>query len=201
MKLFGLTGGIGMGKSTAAAIMARRGVPVIDTDLLARELVEPEQPALAEVSRVFGAGVLDAEGRLRRDVLAGKVFANPLLRKKLEAILHPRIRERWLAQVAQWRAENQSAAVVVIPLLFETNARELFDAVICLACSAATQRERLLERGWTGEQIAQRLAAQWPSERKMAASDHVIWTEGAIEFQERQLERIFAIYFNAKLAA
>jgi dephospho-CoA kinase len=198
MKVFGLTGGIGMGKSTAADLLARRGIPVIDTDVIAREIVEPGQPALAEIVATFGATLLDANGKLRRAALAEIVFSSPEKLKQLEAILHPRIRERWLAQVEGWRSENKLPGVVVIPLLFETEAQRHFDAVICTACSAATQRKRLRERGWSEQQIQQRLAAQWPTEKKVAASNYVVWTEGEVALHERQLERIFNGYLSPR---
>jgi dephospho-CoA kinase len=98
MKLFGLTGGIGMGKSTAAEILRQRGVSIIDTDEIAREVVEPGQPALAEVQRLFGREIVGADGCLRRDELARRVFADDDARRKLEAVLHPAIRKIWLAQ-------------------------------------------------------------------------------------------------------
>src|SRR5262249_43326036 len=103
--------------------------------------------------------------------------------------LHPRIRALWLAQAEVWRAGHRSG-VVVIPLLFETDAATQFDATICVACSAATQRRRLMERGWSTEQIEQRLRAQWPSEKKMALADFVVWTEGPLEICTAQLDRI-----------
>jgi dephospho-CoA kinase len=192
MKVFGLTGGIGMGKSTAAALLAARGVPVVDTDLLAREFVEPGQPALGEIRAAFGPQVFGPDGRLRRDELARRVFADAVARKQLEAILHPRIREGWQAQVAAWRGESRPAAVVVIPLLFETGAETQFDRILCVACSPATQQERLRARGWTPEQIAGRLAAQWPVEKKMALAHHVLWSEGAPAVLAGQLGRILA---------
>ena len=195
MKLFGLTGGIGMGKSTSAAILLRRGLPVIDTDVIAREIVEPGQPALAEVAARFGPELIDAGGGLRRSRLAQIVFASPEKLKELEAILHPRIREKWIEAVERWRRESRAAGVVVIPLLFETSAEAQFDAVICTACSAATQHTRLIERGWTDEQIRQRIAAQWPIEKKTAASNFVVWTEGDLQLHERQLEMILGDYF------
>ena len=129
---------------------------------------------------------------MRRDELAKIVFADAAARKKLEAILHPRIRERWLAQIEIWRRENRALAVVVIPLLFETRAESHFNKIICVACSAATQRERLLARGWTPEQIQQRLAAQLPIEQKIARADFVVWTDGALDAHAQQLERIMA---------
>jgi dephospho-CoA kinase len=191
MKVCGLTGGVGMGKSTAAQFFRTRGAQVVDADELARELVQPGQPALAEIQAAFGRAILAPDGRLRRDELAQIVFADAAAREKLEAILHPRISERWLARIETWRRENRALAVVVIPLLFETRAESHFDKIICVACSAPAQRERLLARGWTPEQIRQRLAAQWPVEQKISRADFVVWTDGALDTQARQLERIF----------
>jgi dephospho-CoA kinase len=192
MKVCGLTGGVGMGKSTAARFLRERGAQIVDTDELARQLARPGQPALAEIQSAFGQKMISAEGQLRRDELAKIVFADPAARKKLEAILHPRIREHWLAQVETWRGEGRPLAVVVIPLLFETRAESHFDKIICAACSAAAQRERLLARGWTPEQIEQRIAAQMPIDQKIARADFVIWTDGALEVHARQIERILA---------
>jgi len=190
VKVFGLTGGIGMGKSTADKLLRDRGIPVVDTDLLAREIVEPGQPALAEVRQLFGLEVIGPDGRLRRDELARRVFADPALRKQLEDILHPRIRDLWRSQVAVWRAQSRPCAVVVIPLLFETDAGSEQDATICVACSAETQRQRLLARAWTSEEIAPRLRAQWPIEKKIAKADYLVWTEGDLEVHAAQLDRI-----------
>ena len=192
MKTFGLTGGVGMGKSTAAELLRARGVPVVDTDDLARSVVEPGQPALREVQAVFGQNIVGPDGQLRRDELARLVFSNVRARQKLEAILHPRIQELWSAQLATWRAEGQKLAVVVIPLLFETQAETHFDAVICVACSAATQKQRLLARGWTPAECAQRIAAQWPVEQKMAKANYIVWTEAGRDVHAQQLELILA---------
>ena len=192
MKVFGLTGGIGMGKSVAARFLDERGARVVDTDKLARQLVEPGRPALVEIQRVFGKNVVAPNGQLRRDALAQIVFTDPAARQRLEAILHPRIRERWLAQVEMWRPENHALAVVVIPLLFETKAESHFDKIICIACSAPTRHQRLMERGWTPGQIQQRIAAQWPIEQKIARADFVVWTDGQLEVHAQQIERIIA---------
>ena len=127
---------------------------------------------------------------MRREELARIVFANPAARQKLEAILHPRIRELWRAQVAAWRQDGKPLAVVVIPLLFETNAEADFDAVICVGCTAATQRQRLQARGWTPQEIEQRIAAQWPITEKMARANYVIWSEAGIDVHAQQLYRI-----------
>lgn len=181
-----------MGKSTSAALLQSRDVAVVDTDELARQIVMPGQPALAEIQDQFGAEFVGADGQLRRGELAKLVFTDPVARSRLEAILHPRIRELWQAQVATWRHEGRSLAVVVIPLLFETQAETEFDAVICIACTTATQRQRLRARGWSDTEIANRLAAQWPVERKLARSHHVIWTEGGLEVHGQQLDRVLA---------
>lgn len=193
MRLLGITGGIGMGKSTSGELLRHRGVPVVDTDVLAREVVEPGEPALQEVAALFGREILDAQGRLNRSEVARRVFADPALREKLEGILHPRIRQRWRMQVQQWRAEGHSVAAVIIPLLFETHAQKECDATICVACSPQTQQARLLARGWTPDQIAQRLAAQWPTPKKIDAADFLVWTEGSLDVHGDQLQRILSV--------
>jgi dephospho-CoA kinase len=190
MKVLGLTGGVGMGKSTAAKLLEAWGVAVVDTDLLARQVVEPRQPALDEIKELFGPGTVSSDGTLRREELARLVFADADARKKLERIVHPRIRERWLDQIDLWRKANRSLAAVVIPLLFETKAESEFDAVLCVACSEETQFERLSSRGWTRAQIEQRVRAQWPVTRKMNLADHVVWTEGELDAHAEQLKRI-----------
>ncbi len=188
MKTFGLTGGVGMGKSTATEFLRVRGAQVLDTDEIARELVRPGQPALTEIQTQFGKRILASKGELNRAELAKIIFADAVARKKLEAILHPRIRERWLAQIETWRKENCKLAVVVIPLLFETHAESHFDKIICVACSANSQHERLLARGWSDEQISQRIAAQMPVEEKIARSHFVVWTEGGLKNHEQQMD-------------
>lgn len=192
MRVFGLTGGVGMGKTTVAGLLQEHGVPVVDTDDLARQLVQPGQPALEEICQTFGANLKDSTGELRRDALAKIVFADATARSKLEAILHPRIRQLWKTQLIAWREEGRSAAAVVIPLLYETQAESEFDSIICVACSEATQRRRLTQRGWSQEQITQRIAAQLPINEKMLRSTHVVWTEGDLQTSAEQLSRIFS---------
>jgi dephospho-CoA kinase len=192
MKVCGLTGGVGMGKSTAADFLRASGAQVVDTDELARQLVQPGEIALAEIQDKFGENIIAADGQLRRDELARIIFADHAARKKLEAILHPRIRERWLAQIETWRGQDCKLAVVVIPLLYETQAEPQFEKIICVACSAANQQKRLLERGWTAEEIQQRIAAQMPVDQKIARADFVIWTDGDLDSHCRQIGQIFS---------
>jgi dephospho-CoA kinase len=192
MKTLGLTGGIGMGKSTAAEWLRQRGIPVVDSDALARQIVEPGQPALAEIQAAFGVEILDSDGSLRREALADIVFQNPASLRQLEAITHPRIRELWRAQLQDWRAAGHACAVAAVPLLFEVQAEADFDATVCVACSASAQRQRLAARGWSAEEIERRVRAQWPIEKKMSAADFVAWTEGGVEVLTAQLESILA---------
>jgi dephospho-CoA kinase len=193
MKVLGLTGGVGMGKSTSAQLLRDRGVRVVDTDDLARQVVEPGQPALAEVLAAFGPEIAGPDGRLRRKELARRVFGDPAARRQLEAILHPRIRMLWRGQVEAWRAEGHPLAVVVIPLLFETKAEAELDATICVACSVASQQGRLLARGWSPEQIEQRNRAQWPISQKIARADYLVWTEAGLDVHAAQIERILCL--------
>jgi dephospho-CoA kinase len=189
MHVIGLTGGIGMGKSTAQRLLHEAGVPVVDTDDLAHELARPGQPALEAIAREFGAEYVTPAG-LDRGRMARLVFADATARARLEAILHPLIRAQWHEQVAAWRAEGRPMAVVVIPLLFETGAERELDAVICVACSSATQRQRLAPRGWSPLQTSQRIAAQLPVDQKIARANFLIWTEGSLEVHREQLGRV-----------
>ena len=192
-RVIGITGGVGMGKSTAAKLLREQGVPVVDSDDLARDVVAVGEPALAEVSKIFGAEFLDAQGQLDRGKLAAHIFGNDAERKKLEAIIHPRVRECWLLQMESWRAENVPLGVVVIPLLFEVGAEGEFDSVICVACTGNTQRERLRARGWDDVQIAARIAAQMDVTEKIERANQVVWTEGDVNFLREQLQSIFRV--------
>ena len=192
MLLIGLTGGIGMGKSTVAEYLSRTGEWVVDTDVLARELVAPGQPALDEIARTFGNKVLSADGSLDRAALAEMVFKDESRRKVLESILHPRIRSAWKDWAGRCSAQGARRAVVVIPLLFETGAEKELDLTICVACSGQTQTDRLRARGWDEAEIVRRIAAQIPAREKMDRSHRVIWNEAGLDVCEQQAARIFA---------
>ena len=190
-RVIGITGGVGMGKSTAAKLLRKQDVPVLDSDDVAREVVAVGEPALTEISEIFGADFLNAQGEMDRAKLAAHIFGNDAEREKLEAIIHPRVRERWLAQMETWRADNVPLGVVVIPLLFEVGAEGEFDSVICVACTGNTQRERLRARGWDDAQIAARIAAQMDVTEKIERADQVVWTEGDVSLLREQLQSIF----------
>jgi len=179
-----------MGKSTCAAWFVDRGIAVVDTDTLAHQLTQPGSPALAEIASTFGSAIVDPNGRLDRRALAQMVFSDDVARERLEGILHPRIQELWLTEAEKWRAESRSTGVVVIPLLFETQAESMFDATLCVACSRSTQAARLVARGWTSEEAARRISSQMSIDQKMVRSDFVIWSEGRVEVLGEQLQRV-----------
>ena len=191
MLLIGLTGGVGMGKSAVAEYLSRRGEQIIDTDALARDLVQPGAPALEEIKTAFGKTVIARDGSLNRAALAEIVFHDQEARTRLELILHPRIRAAWREWAAQRSTEGASRAVIVIPLLFETGAETELDTTVCVACSGVAQEERLRQRGWNETEITRRIAAQMPIRKKMDQAHRVIWNEATLEICELQAACIF----------
>ena len=189
-RVLGLTGGVGMGKSTSARLMRKVGLPVVDSDDLARKVVQPGTEGLVEIAEEFGEGFLKTDGSLDRDKVASTVFQDEAARKRLEAIIHPRVRTVWEKQIDQWREQKRPVGVVVIPLLFEVDLQDSFDAVLCVACTANTQRARLRERNWDDAQITARIAAQMDIAQKMDLADHVLWNEGAPEMLMNQMKEI-----------
>jgi dephospho-CoA kinase len=174
----GLTGGIGSGKSAVADLLAGHGAQVIDADLLARRAVEPGTPGLAAIAREFGPAVLTAEGELDRAALGDIVFADPDARARLNAIVHPRVRE--LAAAAERAAEPDAVVVHVIPLLVETGQQELFDLVVVVDVDPATQLERVMARdGMDADHAHARLRAQASREQRLAVADLVIDNSGS----------------------
>ena len=175
----GLTGGIGSGKTAASDQFAALGARVIDTDLLSRELVEPGQPALADIVAEFGAAMLDSSGRLDRAHLRERVFADSAARKRLEGILHPRIRDEMLQRAAQ---SDAPYVVFVIPLLFETGQQTLVDRVLLIDVPEAVQRRRVADRdGLDSTQIDAILAAQTDRAARLRLADDVICNDGSLD--------------------
>lgn len=169
----GVTGGIGSGKSTVAECFASLGVPVIDTDVIARNLTAPGGAALAQIRAAFGASVLQADGSLDRAALRRRVFADEPARRQLEAILHPRIREAVEQALATLDAPY---ALVVIPLLVEAGGyRDLLNRVLVVDCPEAMQLARVMARsGLSREEVAAILAAQAGRAERLAVADDVI---------------------------
>ena len=168
----GLTGGIASGKSTVAEILAELGAVIIDSDLLAREVVEPGTEGLARINERFGPDVL-TDGRLDRPALGKIVFAEPAARADLEAIIHPAVRRR--AAELENAAAPDAVVVQVIPLLVETGQADSFDLVIVVDVPPELQRTRLMDRNQlTGAEAEARIAAQAGRQERLAAADIVI---------------------------
>jgi dephospho-CoA kinase len=191
-----LTGGIASGKTTVANLFAAHGVPLIDTDLIAREVVEPGQPALAAVAAAFGPDVLDPQGRLDRRRLREIIFADGAARDRLEAILHPAIRAEM---------ERQSAAVasispyqlLVIPLLAEGGRRDHVDRVLVVDAPESMQVERLMARdSVTREQAQASLRAQASRAARLAMADDVVTNSGQLQHLREQVDALHASYVN-----
>jgi dephospho-CoA kinase len=179
-----VTGGIATGKSTVAATLRARGVPVVDADALARDAVAPDSDGLRAVVERFGPGVLRADGALDRPGLGRVVFADAGARRDLERIVHPRVRTAVAAFVA---AATAPAAVAEIPLVYESGWFRDFDAVVVVACHPREQLRRLMARDGLAEAAAQsRLDAQWPIGDKARLADRVIVTDGDITDTARQ---------------
>ena len=194
MKVLGLTGGIGSGKSMVARMFAQLGADVIDADQLAREVVEPGQPALEEIAAAFGQEILLPDGRLNRGKLAGIIFADVGARARLNAITHPKIRERMDAEIAA-RRSGSGVLIVDIPLLYENARTATVETVIVVWVDPETQLRRLQERdGLTLEQARQRIAAQMPLDEKRARADLVIDNSGSRANTRHQVEAIYRRY-------
>jgi dephospho-CoA kinase len=194
----GLTGGIASGKSTVAAMFKDLGVPVIDTDVIAREVVEPGTPALEEICRTFGQAVVATDGSLDRGAMRSIIFSDGEARAALEAIVHPRIRGETIAQAAAAGGDYQ---LIVVPLLVESPLRSFVDRVLVVDCSEETQVERLLQRDAGSEDQARRiLAAQASREARLALADDVIGNEGDLDDTRRQVQQIHENYLEAARA-
>lgn len=191
MKWIGLTGGIATGKSTVSKILQTKGYAVVDADLLARKVVERGSQGLASVVSAFGSEVLSADGALDRKKMASMVFANPEKLKKLESILHPLIRSEVSRIQTELKNRGELVAFYDVPLLFEKNMQDQFDAILVVAATKDQQLERLQVRDqWTPEQINQRLANQLDLQQKKAQADYVILNTGSLKDLETQVEQV-----------
>ncbi len=198
----GLTGGIASGKSTVSAMLAEAGIPVTDADRLAREVVEPGQPAYREVVAAFGPSAVGPDGRLDRRRLGDLVFADPAARARLESIVHPRVFEAERAVLAGIARERPgSIAVVDAALLIESGNHQWMDAAVLVSAPRDVQIERLVARdGLSRAEAEARLAAQWPLDAKRAYADFEIDNGGSFEATRAQVTRLLAA-LRARAAA
>jgi dephospho-CoA kinase len=186
----GLTGGIGSGKSTVARLLTERGAHLVDSDVLAREVVAPGTAGLASVVAAFGDGVLTADGALDRPALAAVVFGDPGARARLDGIVHPLVRARAVELVSALPAD----AVVVqdIPLLVETGQAGAFDLVLVVEADLEARVARLVARGLTEADARARIAAQATDEQRRAVADVVLDNSGTPDQLAEQVDRFWA---------
>ena len=191
--LVGLTGGIATGKSTVSEILRTFGAVVLDADVLAREVVEPGQPALAAIVREYGPEVLTPAGRLDRKKMAAIVFAAPERRKTLEAITHPAIRDRFLARLAELEAQGFEGLVFWdAPVMIEAGGHKAIDRLLVVVTDAATQLERAMGRDGDRADIERRIANQLPLSEKAKLADHVIDNSGDRTATEARTREVYA---------
>ncbi len=187
----GLTGGIATGKSTVSKQFAKLGVPIIDADEIAHALVEPGEPALRLIIQTYGSKMLQSDGRLNRAKLREKIFADEQERKRLEAILHPRIRQVIQEQVAQ---VQEPICLLSIPLLLETQHKYKVDRILVVDCSPNLQRKRLLTRDISLVQIEEILKAQTNRTARLAKADDVIYNDSDFDNLQQQIDALYQKY-------
>lgn len=189
VRLIGLTGGIGSGKSTAARFFAEAGAQVVDADQVARRVVEPGRPALEELRQEFGDGVFHADGTLNRAALGARVFHDPAARARLNAIMHPRIEAEAAREAAAARERDPQGLVVYdVPLLFESGQEGRFDLVVTVYVPRDEQRRRLMARdGLSAEDAEARLSSQLDIEEKARRAQVVLDNQGPTEALRRQV--------------
>jgi dephospho-CoA kinase len=194
VRLFGLTGNIGAGKSTVARLLAQRGVPVIDADKLAREVVQPGEPALEEIKARFGPGVFQADGSLDRKALGARVFANAEDRAALNAIVHPRIAQASARRIAALAEAGHKAAVYEAALIVENGLDKGMDGLIVVDVPEELQLTRLRARdGLTEPEARARLAAQLPAARKRERATFLIENHGSETDLEAQVAKLMQV--------
>jgi dephospho-CoA kinase len=188
----GLTGGIASGKSTIAERFESLGVPVVDTDVVAREVVLPGSPALEEIRQAFGEDVIDDAGELDRGALRDLVFSDDAERKRLETILHPRIRD---AAFDQATAAEGPYVIIAVPLLYESPMKDVMDRILVVDCSEETQIQRLMARdGESRGQACRIMATQASREQRLSIADDVISNDGAREESFAAVDALHADY-------
>lgn len=191
MRVYGLTGGIGSGKSTVARLFREEKIPVVDADRISREITSPGKPAYIEIVGRFGEEILSPDGRIDRKMLGAIVFANPGMRADLEAITHPRIVEGMREALSALASEGYPVAIVEAALIHEKEPQGIFDAVIGVRCGREPQVERLMRRdGIPREQALRIVSSQMDPEKKALASDYVIDNSGDLAGTRAQVRAL-----------
>jgi len=194
MLRIGLTGGIGSGKSSVCRLFSAMNVPVIDTDIIAREVVEPGQPGLLALTSAFGEEILDNAGQLNRRALRERVFQDEALRQRLEALLHPLIRA---ALHEQLKTVTAPYVIIAIPLLFEKGWESEVDRILVVDTNEALQLSRTMARDKADEKAVERIMrSQVSRSKRVAAADDIIHNEGDYTELERKVEVLHQYYLS-----
>lgn len=189
LSVFGLTGGIGSGKSTAAALFRERGVPIVDADELAREAVAPGSPGLAQVTAAFGPEILAGDGSLDRKALGTLVFSDAEARRRLNAITHPIVRRLSQERFRALDEQGVKLAGYDVPLLFEVGLDAVLRPIVVVTAREATQLERILARdGISAAAARERIAAQLPLGEKQKRADYVLYNNGTLAALAAQVD-------------
>ncbi len=191
--ILGVTGGIATGKTTVANMLEERGAPIIDFDVLARRVVQPDRPAWKDIVAYFGEEILLEDRTLDRKKISGIVFRDEEKRKKLEGFIHPRTGLEYAEQVDRITAADPNAVIqAVVPLLFEANMKDMFEKILLVYTPRATQIERLVQRdGITDEEAGRILDAQLPIDEKVGFADFVVNNEKGLEETKKQVEDLW----------
>ncbi|MFZ2451543.1 MAG: dephospho-CoA kinase [Methylovulum miyakonense] len=194
MLKIGLTGGIGCGKSTVANLFSQLDVPIIDADIISRNLVQPGQPALAAIRQVFGERILNIDGSLDRSHLRDIIFADAEAKQKLESILHPLVYQAILAAVGQTISRY---CVICIPLLFETKMTRLADRILVIDCPTETQVMRVRQRDHLSDgQIQAIIGSQVPRDFRIANANDLIENTGTNDKLAEQVKKLHNLYLS-----
>ncbi len=189
--IIGLTGSIASGKSTVSRMLKELGYPIVDADLVARQVVEPGSETLQKINEAFDASVILPDGTLDRKKVGDLIFNDPESRKRLNDIIHPAIRKEMLRQRAAYVAEGHQVVIMDIPLLFESQLQHLADKILVVSVTEENQLKRLIKRnGLSENEAAARISSQLPMTVKEAGADAIIYNNGSIEETKWQLNRI-----------
>jgi len=197
--IIGLTGGIGSGKSAVARLFSQYGIPILDADQIAKELVDIGQPALQQIQQLFGQTVLHPDGRLNRAVLRQKIFRDKQAKQQLEALLHPLIRAQMQQQTQQLRQQSPIPAycIQMIPLLLETQQQAFMDQIVVVDLPETLQIQRVTQRDQQSEDEVKKIIEQQVSrQQRLQAADEIIDNSGTLDSLKKQIEPLHQGYLQ-----